>query len=54
MLTPDPAVMRIRPERSADSAAVRAVNESAFGSNVEADLVERLRAQASPLVSLGR
>jgi putative acetyltransferase len=44
--------MHIRPERPADAAAVRAVNESAFGSNVEANLVERLRAQASPLVSL--
>ena len=44
--------MKIRPELPADSEAVRAVNQAAFGTNAEADLVERLRVQASPLISL--
>jgi len=44
--------MKIRPELPADSEAVRAVNQAAFGTNAEADLVERLRVRASPLISL--
>jgi putative acetyltransferase len=44
--------MRIRLEHSRDIAAVRAVNLAAFETPVEADLVEALREQASPLVSL--
>jgi putative acetyltransferase len=44
--------MRIRPERHDDAAAVRRVNEAAFGTSVEATLVETLRTKASPLVSL--
>lgn len=39
-------------QRRADSEAVRAVNQAAFGTNAEADLVELLRVQASPLLSL--
>jgi putative acetyltransferase len=42
----------IRPERAADASAVRAVNESAFETDVEARLVDVLRVEASPLVSL--
>jgi putative acetyltransferase len=34
---------RIRPETEADRAAVRRVNESAFGGRLEADLVDALR-----------
>jgi putative acetyltransferase len=44
--------MRIRPEEPADAMAVRAVNEAAFGSGVEAEIVEKLRAQSDSLVSL--
>lgn len=44
--------MRIRPETEADSAAVRAVNEAAFETPAEADLVEALRGRALSLVSL--
>jgi putative acetyltransferase len=44
--------MQIRPEQAEDKAAVRAVNEAAFGTSAEANLVERLHAEASPLVSL--
>ena len=42
----------IRAERPADHAAVRQLHLAAFESAVEADLVEQLRARASPLVSL--
>jgi putative acetyltransferase len=42
----------VRPEAPSDRAAVRAVNTSAFDTAAEADLVDRLREQASPLVSL--
>jgi putative acetyltransferase len=45
-------MMKIRPEEPRDRAAVQAVNESAFESSAEADLVAALRAQAAPLVSL--
>ena len=44
--------MHIRPEQPSDRAAIRAVNATAFETSEEADLVERLRDQASPLVSL--
>ena len=36
--------MIIRAERPADAAAIRAVNEAAFPTSAEADLVERIRA----------
>jgi putative acetyltransferase len=42
----------IRTEEETDSAAVRAVNEAAFERAAEADLVDALRAQAQPVVSL--
>jgi putative acetyltransferase len=42
----------IRPERETDEAAVHAVNASAFETPVEADLVDALRRQAKPIVSL--
>jgi putative acetyltransferase len=42
----------IRAEEKEDCAAVRAVNLSAFKTALEANLVEALRAQAQPLVSL--
>ena len=44
--------MTIRPERSTDRADIRRVNLEAFGTVGEADLVEALRANAIPLVSL--
>jgi putative acetyltransferase len=44
--------MEIRPVRPADRAAVGAVNRAAFGTSVEADLVERLHEHATPLISL--
>jgi putative acetyltransferase len=44
--------MRIRPESAADRAAVRAVNVAAFGTALEAELVETLRAKGVPLLSL--
>src|SRR5688572_24420600 len=44
--------MRIRPEAEADYAAVRAVNEAAFDTSAEADLVEALRRRGVSLVSL--
>ena len=44
--------MRIRPDTTTDRAAVRAVNEAAFGTSVEADLVEALRSKKITLVSL--
>jgi putative acetyltransferase len=44
--------MTIRPERPTDAPAVRAVNQAAFETNAEADLVDRLRVQAGPLISL--
>jgi putative acetyltransferase len=36
--------VRIRPEAGADRAAIRKVNEEAFGRSVEADLVDTIRA----------
>ena len=44
--------MRIRPETEADSAAIRAVNEAAFETPAEADLVESLRRRGRHSVSL--
>lgn len=44
--------MRIRTETTDDHAAVRAVNVAAFETEAEAELVARLREQASPLISL--
>jgi putative acetyltransferase len=42
----------IRSEQETDHAAVRAVNAAAFDTAAEADLVDALRMQAQPLVSL--
>jgi len=44
--------MEIRLEREADVAAVRAVNLAAFNTSAEANLVDALRLQAAPIVSL--
>ena len=44
--------MRIRTEEPADIGAVRDVNMAAFETAAEANLVDLLRAQASPIVSL--
>jgi putative acetyltransferase len=44
--------MLIRPEEHHDRAAVHAVNVAAFETSVEAGLVDALRQQATPLVSL--
>ncbi len=44
--------MRIRREQPADIAAVHAVNRAAFASGSEAALVDALRAQAEPIISL--
>ena len=44
--------MLIRREQPADVAAVHAVNEAAFATGTEAALVDALRAQAEPIVSL--
>jgi putative acetyltransferase len=43
--------VRVRPESPAD-AAVRAVHEAAFPTPAEANLVDLLRQQAAPLISL--
>ena len=44
--------MRVRPETDADRAAVHAVNEAAFETPAEANLVETLRAKGVELISL--
>jgi len=44
--------MQVRPERRSEFAAVHALNLAAFPSAAEADLVDALREQATPLVSL--
>jgi putative acetyltransferase len=44
--------MRIRPETDADRTAVHAVNEAAFETPAEANLVETLRAKGAELISL--
>jgi putative acetyltransferase len=43
---------RIRPEAEADRAAVRAVNEAAFATSLEADLIEALRDKGVRSISL--
>jgi putative acetyltransferase len=45
-------MITIRAETEADYAAVRRINEAAFGQAAEADLVEALRREASPYISL--
>jgi putative acetyltransferase len=45
-------LMIIREEQAGDVQAVRAMNLAAFETSTEADLVDALRAEASPLVSL--
>lgn len=45
-------VRAIRSEQPGDVAGVRAVNEAAFDTRAEADLVDALRARARPIVSL--
>jgi putative acetyltransferase len=42
----------IRPERPDDIAAVRAINEAAFGHTSEADIVDSLRRECPDTVSL--
>ena len=42
----------VRPETNADHAQVFCINESAFETNAEAKLVDALRDQADPIVSL--
>jgi putative acetyltransferase len=44
--------MQIRSEQAEDIAAIHAVNRAAFDTRTEADLVDALRAQAAPIVSL--
>jgi putative acetyltransferase len=48
---PDASV-RIRAEKPGDEAAVRALNEAAFGSPLEADIVDALRAKVGSVISL--
>ena len=45
-------VSEIRPERSDDVGGIRVVNLAAFDTALEADLVDALRQQASPVISL--
>ena len=42
----------IRPETPEDSADIRKVNEAAFGSSIEADIVEKLRSRQAYALSL--
>jgi putative acetyltransferase len=42
----------VRPEHPGDAAAVARINREAFGGEVEAELVERLRADGETVVSL--
>ena len=44
--------IRVRPETPGDSGAIRSVNKAAFGVAVEADLVDRLRADGDLILSL--
>ena len=44
--------MHVRTERPADTAGVRQVNLAAFPTGTEADLVDALREQATPIVSI--
>jgi predicted N-acetyltransferase YhbS len=43
--------MQIRPERPTDIPGIRHVNQSAFGTPAEAELVDALRHQAHPTIS---
>jgi len=45
-------VVSIRHEEPGDSAAIRAVNEKAFGQSDEAEIVDKLRAARNSVVSL--
>jgi putative acetyltransferase len=47
-----PLEVLVRPERPGDEAAIHEVNESAFGRPEEARLVDALRVQARPILSL--
>jgi putative acetyltransferase len=49
---PSKATMQIRAERTGDFGDIRQVNLSAFETATEADLVDALREQARPIVSL--
>lgn len=42
----------VRAERPADAAAIREVNEAAFGASLEADIVDKSRALSLPWISL--
>ena len=44
--------MQIRPEQEADEAVVRNIVAAEFDTGAEADLVDALREQADPVVSL--
>ncbi|MDX1396297.1 MAG: N-acetyltransferase [Gemmatimonadota bacterium] len=44
--------LEIRPERDADRAGVRSVNRAAFETPQEADIVDALRRDVTPIVSL--
>jgi putative acetyltransferase len=44
--------MRIREEKEADKVAIRALNIAAFGTPAESGLVEALREQARPVISI--
>jgi putative acetyltransferase len=44
--------MQVRVEQPADIAAIRAVNLAAFPTSAEADLVDHLRREAEPFISL--
>lgn len=44
--------IHIRPEEDGDRAAIRRINESAFGGAEEANLIDALRSEASPFLSL--
>lgn len=44
--------MRVRPEEPHDPPAIRAVNEAAFGTPLEADIVDALRARGKARISL--
>ncbi len=44
--------IEIRPERAEDHAQVFAINATAFETEAEAELIERVRAVAEPLISL--
>src|ERR1700754_526918 len=51
-LEADSPLILIRPEMPEDVAAIRVVNERAFGQPAEADLVEALRAHGKATLSL--